>query len=55
MPDLRSLEVNLGWIQEYPGLQLQLNQVLTAFFLDHGGDIDAAIKLHKAAGEVRIE
>lgn len=49
MPDLRSLEVSLAWIQNYPHLQQQLNQILTAFFLDHGGNIDAAIKLNKGA------
>ena len=45
MPDLRPLEVSLAWMKDHPLLQLKLNQTLTAFFFEHGGDIDAARKL----------
>lgn len=52
LPDLRPLEVSLAWMKNHPALQRQLNQILTAFFLEHGGNTDAVRKLqdkHSAA------
>jgi hypothetical protein len=49
LPDLRSLEFSLAWIKNYPLLQSRLNQILTAFFLEHGGDLEAARKFQREA------
>jgi hypothetical protein len=39
--------VDANWLQNYPSLKAKVYEMLTNFFLDHGGDIEAAIKHHQ--------
>jgi hypothetical protein len=45
LPDLRPLEVNLTWLSRHPSVLQQINYILTAFFIESGGDIET---VHKA-------
>jgi hypothetical protein len=49
VPDLRPIEADLSWISQDPPLFQQINMLLTAFFLEAGGDIELARKLQERA------
>jgi hypothetical protein len=47
VPDLRPLEADLSWISDDPRLFQQVNVLLTAFFLEAGGNIELARKVQE--------
>ena len=47
LPDLRALNVDASWINDYQVLKNQFTQILYNFFLEHGGDVAKAVKFNE--------
>jgi hypothetical protein len=54
LPDLRILDVDLSWLSEQPVLLAQVQALLTAFFHEGGGDVEAARRLQQEHDQLRL-
>jgi hypothetical protein len=54
LPDLRILDVDLSWISQQQVLLGQVHSLLTSFFRDGGGDVEAARRLQQEHDQLRL-